>query len=31
MLKFPNPESVYHIRNKKTGELLYVGLDRSKD
>lgn len=30
-LKYPNPESVYHIYNKRTNELLYVGKDCSKD
>jgi hypothetical protein len=29
-LRYPNPESVYHIYNKRTSALLYVGVDKSK-
>lgn len=29
-MRYPNPESLYEIYDKQTGELLYVGRDTSK-
>ena len=29
-LKYPNPESIYVIKNRRTGKVYYVGSDLSK-